>query len=530
VSAGPKLRTAAGKVKSFGTLLDAPNSVGSDNTLLMLQGDFSVTPPAGALALAPGPALAGAAVRVVPSGSLVLTTNRSYSDQIDVIALALTGAAPTVSSGTGVVSPAAGALALAGSGPTLGTSEAPVSVALTLTGAAPSLVRGTSIAPSPGAMSVAGIAPIDGLAEAPAAAALTISGVAPALVRGTIIQPSSGALAVGSSAPQQNAGLTPATASLTFAGAAPSVNGQQTLTPPAGQIVAAGAASSVLLPTTITPGAGAIATSGNAPALAQGQKLTPAQGALAIAGFVPPVGLQCSPGAAALGVVGAAPAVGLTIAKQPTSGLLLTSGFAPSIARTANSLATPASGLVGIVGYVPTSSRSSASRGVAGLARGGDGSLAPFAEFYHAAGEVLRYGIDWTYWLARLRPSAVAVAPGLVVRPSVPNGYQYVCALGGVTQSIEPTWPAMPGASLLDGTVLWTAQPIDTTSLTASVVSIAWTTTGPLVLTGSSLLGQLALVLVDATGAISGNDYDVLCTAMMTNGPPLSGKLRIKVR
>ena len=43
-----------------------------------------------------------------------------------------------------------------------------------------------------------------------------------------------------------------------------------------------------------------------------------------------------------------------------------------------------------------------------------------------------------------------------VIKPTVPNSRYYSTLGGGVTGSVEPTWPTTPGATVVDGTVTWT--------------------------------------------------------------------------
>jgi hypothetical protein len=51
-----------------------------------------------------------------------------------------------------------------------------------------------------------------------------------------------------------------------------------------------------------------------------------------------------------------------------------------------------------------------------------------------------------------------------VIKPTVGNGYIYSTVGGGTTGSTQPTWPISSGATIVDGTVTWTAIPIDNTA------------------------------------------------------------------
>ena len=47
------------------------------------------------------------------------------------------------------------------------------------------------------------------------------------------------------------------------------------------------------------------------------------------------------------------------------------------------------------------------------------------------------------------------------MRPTVENGFQYAAVDGGKSGSVEPTWPTTINATVDDGTIQWTAVPVD---------------------------------------------------------------------
>ncbi len=51
--------------------------------------------------------------------------------------------------------------------------------------------------------------------------------------------------------------------------------------------------------------------------------------------------------------------------------------------------------------------------------------------------------------------------PFQYVRPTVENGFQYAAVDGGKSGNIEPTWPTTINATVNDGTIQWTAVPVD---------------------------------------------------------------------
>lgn len=53
--------------------------------------------------------------------------------------------------------------------------------------------------------------------------------------------------------------------------------------------------------------------------------------------------------------------------------------------------------------------------------------------------------------------ATTAKAVRAVVKPSTVNGFLYECTVAGNTGSSEPTWPLVPGMTVVDGTVTWRA-------------------------------------------------------------------------
>lgn len=60
-----------------------------------------------------------------------------------------------------------------------------------------------------------------------------------------------------------------------------------------------------------------------------------------------------------------------------------------------------------------------------------------------------------TGWTASATKSLASL-----VKPVTENGYFYECTTAGVTDSAEPTWPAVPGGTVADGTAVWTCRAV----------------------------------------------------------------------
>lgn len=154
----------------------------------------------------------------------------------------------------------------------------------------------------------------------------------------------------------------------------------------------------------------------------------------------------------------------------------------------------------------------------------------PYAEFYVLAGSVENYGIDWAGWIASYWQRGQLVTTAAVIRPSIPNGYQFPCTVAGQTGGAEPLWPTAVGATVLDGSAQWTCQSIDTTSLLSTVQSALWTPPTGVVVSGQTILGQMAFAVMDFTAAVAGTDYVVKSAATLASGQTLVGQLKFKVR
>lgn len=235
------------------------------------------------------------------------------------------------------ITPGAGAVALAGSAPTVAATGnkaiTPSAGAVVLAGAAPSVSSSASLSvtPSAGAVTIAGATPVLTLTlPAPGAGAIVLTGYAPTVTNGQsyTITPTAGAVVVSGSAPTltqtANQWVTPAAGAVVLSGSAPAVlNGQSYLvTPAAGSVSLAGAAPSVSATAhqTVTPGAASVVLSGSSPVLtfSDNRVVTPDAGAVVLAGAAPSLSQAGSwnltPGAGAIQITGYAPVV---IGKRP---------------------------------------------------------------------------------------------------------------------------------------------------------------------------------------------------------------------
>jgi hypothetical protein len=130
--------------------------------------------------------------------------------------------------------------------------------------------------------------------------------------------------------------------------------------------------------------------------------------------------------------------------------------------------------------------------------------------------------VDWHDYLAVLRKPGVAVAIDTRVRPprAQSTGKQYRCTTAGVTASV-PTdrirWPSADALTVLDGSVVWTAEPIDSQSLRATVLSNSWAFQSGITKSDESN-SDLIYTAFAADGADE-HDYEVIHSITLSGAP-----------
>jgi hypothetical protein len=71
-----------------------------------------------------------------------------------------------------------------------------------------------------------------------------------------------------------------------------------------------------------------------------------------------------------------------------------------------------------------------------------------------AAGAFAEAPADWAV--------STGYTVGLLVKPTAANGHYYRCTTAGTSAGTEPTWPLVSGATVADGTAVWTEFGPDT--------------------------------------------------------------------
>lgn len=149
------------------------------------------------------------------------------------------------------------------------------------------------------------------------------------------------------------------------------------------------------------------------------------------------------------------------------------------------------------------------------------------------ANETVPVQVDWHDYLANLREPGVAFAADAIVRPrrSEATGLQYRCTVAGIASGV-PTgrlrWPKSLGATLIDGTVVWTAEAMAATSLRTTVSSDQWPSVTGLTISGPANADYVYQALI--AGGVAGQSYDLTHQIVCANGEVAEREARLPVQ
>lgn len=163
-----------------------------------------------------------------------------------------------------------------------------------------------------------------------------------------------------------------------------------------------------------------------------------------------------------------------------------------------------------------------------------DDSL-PYREYLVRPGEILDFSIEWANWLANRWFSGIPFVAGSVIRPRVSTGFEYLTVAGGTTgaaaiPTVEPNWPTIVGATLVDGAITWVCQAISNASLVSTVSASVWTPDSPVTVSGQNLIGSRSLVLATMPSNISDGDYYLFNTITLASGVQKTGTFLLRAR
>ena len=135
---------------------------------------------------------------------------------------------------------------------------------------------------------------------------------------------------------------------------------------------------------------------------------------------------------------------------------------------------------------------------------------------------VLDYGFDWTRAFSRLWAKDKPFGTGVTVRPAGPvTGYQYRSS-GGQSGEVEPNWPKVLGATIVDGSITWEAELYTVDSLQDRIDTDTWVASDSpgLTLVPSAPVDtageQLTVAVI--SGGVAGTTYTVENEVFTTEG------------
>ena len=116
---------------------------------------------------------------------------------------------------------------------------------------------------------------------------------------------------------------------------------------------------------------------------------------------------------------------------------------------------------------------------------------------------------DWHDYLASQWQPGAGYGFGARVRGSrlQSTGFEYEATTGGVSGRRRPNFPSLLGATVIDGSVTWTARAISTASLRATILTSAFTTVAGITLSNES--NDDLVYTVYAEDGVSGQRYPI---------------------
>jgi hypothetical protein len=109
------------------------------------------------------------------------------------------------------------------------------------------------------------------------------------------------------------------------------------------------------------------------------------------------------------------------------------------------------------------------------------------------AGENRPYGFDWTVFLANRWRANTPFAVDDRVRPTTElkhTGFEYASSGGQSNGKKEPSWPKTLSATVLDGSIRWTAVAMSTDGLLETIVTSTWTVPGAVTDTTDAVVNE----------------------------------------
>lgn len=116
---------------------------------------------------------------------------------------------------------------------------------------------------------------------------------------------------------------------------------------------------------------------------------------------------------------------------------------------------------------------------------------------------------------------------GDIVRPHIATGFLYECTTAGKTAQYFPVWPRAAGATVQDGSAVWTARHPYSPTL-PTIASAQWIVPGGLSLVSQSEQRFVASATIG--GGVVGVVYTLTCRITTTNGRQVDQSIDILVQ
>lgn len=142
----------------------------------------------------------------------------------------------------------------------------------------------------------------------------------------------------------------------------------------------------------------------------------------------------------------------------------------------------------------------------------------------YAIGE---YSVDWSDFLANYWTAGQAYGLGNRVRSRLVKGLEWEATTAGASGTREPRWPTTVGATVSDGSIVWTCRASSNASLRTTIATSTWSADTGVTLSNDTTDGAAAMVYVG--GGTDGQSYQVRNRVTFADGTRDEAELTIAV-
>lgn len=139
----------------------------------------------------------------------------------------------------------------------------------------------------------------------------------------------------------------------------------------------------------------------------------------------------------------------------------------------------------------------------------------------------LDYTVQFPRHCVRYREPDRDYALNTQARPQRATGYQYRASTAGHSGADEPRWPTTIGATVKDGSVIWTTEALAVTSLRRTLSNAVWSPDTGLTASGDTTDGADATAFLN--GGTLGQAYLVRCDGTFSDGSKQNAAFWVKI-